>query len=1046
MNLLNIIRKTLNEEVLPEGKTGILLLDIDDTLLKSDSRDIKIYRKLPTDKVEVPLTSAEYAKEHVTKDTKKYYDYRDFRDPQKVYNSIANGAPLLNNLKVVDAFYNGGYDIGILTARGCADAVRRAVRAFLKVKDSKGNLVPLRISAANIHCVNDDDYPYPGDTDFQKKQNVLRKYAKQYNYDYVYFIDDDVKNLNALKALKKSDPDIASRLRSIDAKKNMRNPIKEDVLNEFAWDKEKHGHQVREGKVSNEVLEAINDGDLKKGLVLYFNIVKNQPVYAGKKDAASALRHMIAYGMPKAFVVYEKNGSMYGATVNELKEYGLKHLNEIAKEVEYQGNDDYVAPKWAKKTLRKKFMAKSLEELKKMIEEAKGKGYVFKDSPKEGHTAKDGDFVYAYGTINKEVNESVNLGLHLLLTEMAKTDITQNIKKAIEKGDYKTAIIDYFNNVKNGKAYEKFNGDIGAIYDRMRAYGLSRTFGTEEKAKSFPEGTTDALKKFAEEHRKEILAELGDDKPSEALTPKQYREGLKDSGADVSKWATEKQIKDMAKSKKAEKIASYSDDDAGNLRKISDRINKYKKIISDLDTYASKKSVAPFIIDMRKHGEDGSDPTLAPSVVGALKDPERYTYPILDFRKRMIPEFIQKEALKKVSGDLKKDLEKAETRGTIYFEATKNKIFTKYLSRVLNNIIQGFEEFKKENAGKEMSDKELLSAMKQQFDWYDSFVKLEKHYKENKIKNDKEDFELGIRKRADVKVSEEVDRVRKEYIEYLNSLEKAAAEGKVGEFFRTPANYAIARTSITDALESDSKMFSDNLIQRWMNSDLSSAKELSPSLRKIYNQRKDESMDINFAKNYQELASTLAKMMPEFNKAYKSGNKDEIERIEFELEKLTNKIIRVIIDRLIAVDMISMSANSAILNNFEKAAERHEKIKAELLKKYPEKYSFKSDSPEYKEYYDPQGDEEEKAEAKKQEEQSKEDLYNSVIKAVKAIPSSEIMKYGIMVPAGINIPQRRYTEDEFKKFAEVLKSPDGAKKLCELLATPEFKGIRQKRD
>ena len=258
MNLLNILKSTLKEEKLPEGKKGILLLDIDDTLLKSDSSLLKIYRKLPSDKVEVPLTSAEYAKEKVTPETKKYYDYRDFRDPQKVYNSIVKGAPLLNNLKVVDAFYNGGYKLGILTARGCEDAVKRAIKTFLKVRDANGNLIKAPIDEADIHCVNDDDRPYPGTTDFEKKQNVLRDYAKK--YDYLYFIDDDPKNIKALKALKKSDPEIAQRLRAIDAKKNMQNPVNEETLNEFAWDKEKHGHQVRDGKVSSRILNFISDG------------------------------------------------------------------------------------------------------------------------------------------------------------------------------------------------------------------------------------------------------------------------------------------------------------------------------------------------------------------------------------------------------------------------------------------------------------------------------------------------------------------------------------------------------------------------------------------------------------------------------------------------------------------------------------------------------------------------------------------------------------------------------------------------------------------
>jgi len=346
MNLLNIFKQALTEEKLPEGKKGILLLDIDDTLLKSDSSLLKIYRKLPSDKVEVPLTSAEYAKEHVTPDTKKYYDYRDFRDPQKVYNSIVKGAPLLNNLKVVDAFYNGGYKLGILTARGCADAVKRAIKTFLKVRDANGNLIKAPIEEVDIHCVNDEDHPYPGATDFEKKQNVLRDYARK--YDYLYFIDDDAKNIRALKALKKSDPEIAKRLRSIDAKKNMSYPIKEELLLEMPKRK----------PVDDVILDAINDKEFEKAILLYFDTVKNKPSYSNLKDAKSALKLMINLGILKTFMSFEKSGRIFDGLTHELKKYGLEHLDELAKKVKFEGNADYVKPSWAKSTLRKKFMAK----------------------------------------------------------------------------------------------------------------------------------------------------------------------------------------------------------------------------------------------------------------------------------------------------------------------------------------------------------------------------------------------------------------------------------------------------------------------------------------------------------------------------------------------------------------------------------------------------------------------------------------------------------------------------------------------------------------
>ena len=82
MNVIELLETTaLFEEM---GGKALLLLDIDETLLVPDN--IYIYRKLPTDKREVSLTPAEYAKETVTPETKKYYDYREFKNPNKIHN------------------------------------------------------------------------------------------------------------------------------------------------------------------------------------------------------------------------------------------------------------------------------------------------------------------------------------------------------------------------------------------------------------------------------------------------------------------------------------------------------------------------------------------------------------------------------------------------------------------------------------------------------------------------------------------------------------------------------------------------------------------------------------------------------------------------------------------------------------------------------------------------------------------------------------------------------------------------------------------------
>ena len=90
---------------------NICLFDVDDTLLKA--KNIFIYRKLPTDEKEIALTPEQFAKDENIKDynNMKYYNFRDFEDPEKIYNSIIQGSPLIKNLKYVDEFYDKKYEI-----------------------------------------------------------------------------------------------------------------------------------------------------------------------------------------------------------------------------------------------------------------------------------------------------------------------------------------------------------------------------------------------------------------------------------------------------------------------------------------------------------------------------------------------------------------------------------------------------------------------------------------------------------------------------------------------------------------------------------------------------------------------------------------------------------------------------------------------------------------------------------------------------------------------------------------------------------------------
>lgn len=218
------ISKIIVEELITEGKgKNLLLLDIDDTLLKAEG--IYIYRKLPSDKKEVVLTPDEYAKDPNTKnqENKKYYDYRDFRNPEKVASSIKLGNPIIPNLKIVDNYVNNGWEIGVLTARGMEDIIHKSIKDFLQIRNPEGELedVGEKIARGLVFAVNDSIKKYQGATDSEKKKNVILDLIEK--YDRVWLIDDDDKNINAVNDLvnnlrNKGENKKAQQIRAIKAK------------------------------------------------------------------------------------------------------------------------------------------------------------------------------------------------------------------------------------------------------------------------------------------------------------------------------------------------------------------------------------------------------------------------------------------------------------------------------------------------------------------------------------------------------------------------------------------------------------------------------------------------------------------------------------------------------------------------------------------------------------------------------------------------------------------------------------------------------------
>lgn len=188
---------------LPKNVKGLIVFDIDDTLLRADDSTIKIYKNEPGKK-EIALTTSEYAKDPDSFDESKrsWFDYRDFGDPQKVYKSIIQGTPLIKNLRIMDSYLDAGYEFCFLTARQCEDVIKDALDEFLKTKSKNGELKELGniFNKAISHAVNDATKHYNGTTDADKKANVLTELCSK--YDKVVFVDDDTKNVNKAKGLK----------------------------------------------------------------------------------------------------------------------------------------------------------------------------------------------------------------------------------------------------------------------------------------------------------------------------------------------------------------------------------------------------------------------------------------------------------------------------------------------------------------------------------------------------------------------------------------------------------------------------------------------------------------------------------------------------------------------------------------------------------------------------------------------------------------------------------------------------------------------------
>ena len=201
--------KSLNQYIqekikdLPKHINGIIVFDIDDTLLRVDPDEMHVWKKDPDTGREIALTTAEFAEDPDASDQSKkhLFSYREFEDPVKVYNSIISGTPLIKNLRIMDDYVEAGYEFCFLTARGCEETVKKALDEFLLHKTDTGAMKKLgdKFNKVLSHAINDQSKNYPGSSDAEKKANVLKELCKK--YDRVVFVDDDNKNVHAARNL-----------------------------------------------------------------------------------------------------------------------------------------------------------------------------------------------------------------------------------------------------------------------------------------------------------------------------------------------------------------------------------------------------------------------------------------------------------------------------------------------------------------------------------------------------------------------------------------------------------------------------------------------------------------------------------------------------------------------------------------------------------------------------------------------------------------------------------------------------------------------------
>ncbi len=175
----------------------ILFLDIDNTLLIPDNIYIylKGYKK-------IRYTPQQYNKLDLTNDQKKHYDFCDFRDENIVRRSLLTSRIIQHTFTIIHSYLDKGYELGILTARGN----EKLIKAVMPIWLSKNLKRCFTLRKSNIHAINDEYKVYKGNTDAERKYNVLEKSLKR--YQTAILIDDNKTIIDTIEM--KNNPGINS--------------------------------------------------------------------------------------------------------------------------------------------------------------------------------------------------------------------------------------------------------------------------------------------------------------------------------------------------------------------------------------------------------------------------------------------------------------------------------------------------------------------------------------------------------------------------------------------------------------------------------------------------------------------------------------------------------------------------------------------------------------------------------------------------------------------------------------------------------------------